>query len=161
HPAGHRRRGAADVRPGARRVRGGRRRLGKSGGEDPDRAGPDLPAGQPVPPGAGRRRGHPALRALVPPRPGHRASGQPTEGPGVSAVQPAPAPSALGRRWSRIALIAIAAVYVGVLLVAPLASIAWTVVKGGAHVVSQTFRAPDVRHAFLLTLVITVLTVTV
>jgi sulfate transport system permease protein len=79
----------------------------------------------------------------------------------MSAAQPPAAPSALGRRWSRIALIAIAAAYVGILLVAPLAGIAWTVVKGGMHVVSQTFRAPDVRHAFLLTLVITVLTVVV
>jgi sulfate transport system permease protein len=77
----------------------------------------------------------------------------------MSAAQPPVAPSALGRRWSRIALIAIAAVYVGILLVAPLAGIAWTVVKGGMHVVSETFRAPDVQHAFLLTLVITVLTV--
>jgi sulfate transport system permease protein len=69
---------------------------------------------------------------------------------------------ALGRaRGARIALVAVAVLYVGILLIAPLAGIAWTVVKGGTHVLSETFRAPDVRHAYELTLVITFLTVLV
>lgn len=64
-------------------------------------------------------------------------------------------------RWARIALLAVAFGYVGILLIAPLVGIAWTVVKGGFHVATETFRAPDVRHAYLLTGVITVLTVVV
>jgi sulfate transport system permease protein len=80
----------------------------------------------------------------------------------MSVALPSSPPSPVGRPpWSRIALVTIAAVYVGILLLAPLAGIAWTVVKGGLHVVSETFRAPDVRHAYRLTLVITGLTVLV
>ena len=80
----------------------------------------------------------------------------------MSVALPSSSPGPVGRpRWSRIGLVTIAALYVGILLLAPLAGIAWTVVKGGLHVVSETFRAPDVRHAYVLTLVITVLTVLV
>jgi sulfate transport system permease protein len=80
----------------------------------------------------------------------------------MGVALPSSAPNPVGRpRWSRIALVTIAALYVGILLLAPLAGIAWTVVKGGLHVVSETFRAPDVRHAYFLTFLITVLTVIV
>lgn len=71
-------------------------------------------------------------------------------------------PPSLGRpTGARIALVAIAFVYVGVLLIAPLGGIVWTVVKGGLHVAAETFRAPDARHAYQLTAVITVVTVVV
>jgi sulfate transport system permease protein len=58
-------------------------------------------------------------------------------------------------------LLAIALAYVGVLLLAPLAGIVWAVVKGGWHVVGSTLTDPDVRHAYWLTFVITVVTVAV
>jgi sulfate/thiosulfate transport system permease protein len=81
----------------------------------------------------------------------------------MSVSTPAsPAPVGVGRpRGARIALVTIACSYVGLLLTAPLGGIVWTVVNGGLRVAAETFRAPDVRHAFLLTLVITVLTVIV
>ena len=61
----------------------------------------------------------------------------------------------------RLGLLAVALAYVGVLLLGPLIGIAWTVAKGGWHVVSTTVTAPDVRHAYLLTAIITVMTVAV
>ncbi len=71
-------------------------------------------------------------------------------------------PQPAGRAgWPRIALVAVAFLYVGALLIAPLAGIVWTVVKGGLQVATETFGAPDVRHAYRLTGVITVLTVVV
>jgi sulfate/thiosulfate transport system permease protein len=81
----------------------------------------------------------------------------------MSVSTPAsPAPVGVGRpRGARIALVTIACGYVGLLLIAPLGGIVWTVVNGGLRVAAETFRAPDVRHAFLLTLVITGLTVIV
>lgn len=65
------------------------------------------------------------------------------------------------RRRLRAGLLAIALAYVGVLLLAPLAGIVWAVVKGGWHVVGSTLTDPDVRHAYWLTFVITVVTVAV
>ncbi len=41
----------------------------------------------------------------------------------------------------RLGLLAVAIAYVGVLLLAPLIGIAWTVAKGGWHVVSTTVTA--------------------
>jgi sulfate/thiosulfate transport system permease protein len=80
----------------------------------------------------------------------------------MSLALPQRVPKGIDRvRWSRVALVATAVAYVAILLVAPLAGIVWTVVKAGSHVASETFRAPDVRHAYLLTAVITVLTVAV
>jgi len=61
----------------------------------------------------------------------------------------------------RVGLLAAAFAYVAVLLLAPLAGIAWTVVKGGTHVAAATLSAPDVRHAYLLSGIITVITVAV
>jgi sulfate transport system permease protein len=62
---------------------------------------------------------------------------------------------------SRVALITVSILYVSLLLVAPLAGIVWTVVKGGFGVISDTLSAPDVRHAYLLTAIITGITVVV
>jgi sulfate transport system permease protein len=62
---------------------------------------------------------------------------------------------------ARLALIATAVVYVAVLLLAPLAGIIWTVAKAGFSAVVDTFGQADVRHAYLLTAWITVITVTV
>jgi sulfate transport system permease protein len=64
-------------------------------------------------------------------------------------------------RRVRIALVAIAALYVGILLLAPLAGIAWTVVKGGFSVVTDTLTRSDVLHAYQLTVIITIITVAV
>lgn len=61
----------------------------------------------------------------------------------------------------RRALIGAGLVYVGVLLLAPLAGIIWTVAEGGSHVVVQTLGQTDVRHAYLLTAVIASITVVV
>lgn len=79
----------------------------------------------------------------------------------LAQATPSPPPSLKRPRGARIALVWIAFAYVGILLIAPLGGIVWTVVKGGLQVASQTFRAPDVRHAYQLTGLITVLTVVV
>jgi sulfate transport system permease protein len=65
------------------------------------------------------------------------------------------------RRRLRAGLLILALVYVGVLLLAPIGGIVWTVVKGGWHVVTSTLSRADVRHAYLLTGIITVVTVAV
>ena len=65
------------------------------------------------------------------------------------------------KRAVRAALLAAALVYVGVLLLAPVAGIVWTVVKGGLAQVTDTFARPDVKHAFWLTFVITIQAVAV
>ena len=71
-------------------------------------------------------------------------------------------PGGLGRRRAiRAGLLLAALVYIGILLLAPVAGIVWTVVKGGASQVVDTFAQPDVRHAFWLTFVITVQAVVV
>jgi len=64
-------------------------------------------------------------------------------------------------RWTRVALVATAVAYVAILLIAPLVGIVWTVMRAGSHVATETFRAADVQHAYLLTGVITVLTIVV
>jgi sulfate/thiosulfate transport system permease protein len=66
-----------------------------------------------------------------------------------------------GHGSARLALIATAVVYVAVLLLAPLAGIIWTVAKSGLSAIVDTFGQADVRYAFVLTAVITVITVTV
>lgn len=65
------------------------------------------------------------------------------------------------RRWIRIALVGIALAYVTALLFLPLAGIAWTAVKGGWRVVADALGTSQARHAFLLTGIITVITVLV
>lgn len=59
------------------------------------------------------------------------------------------------------ALVAAALLYVTILVVAPFAGILWTVTRTGWHVVAETLIRPDVRHAYLLTGIITLVTVVV
>jgi sulfate transport system permease protein len=61
----------------------------------------------------------------------------------------------------RGALVGVVVLYVTALLLIPLGGIVWTALKPGWSVVRETFGAADVRHAFLLTGVITVITVIV
>jgi sulfate/thiosulfate transport system permease protein len=69
---------------------------------------------------------------------------------------------AVGRhRSSRFVLIAVAAAYVSILLLAPLGGIVWTVAKSGFSSITETISQPDVRHAYLLTGIITLITVIV
>jgi sulfate transport system permease protein len=65
-----------------------------------------------------------------------------------------------GRRVRAIMLVA-AVLYVGVLLLAPLAGIVWSALRGGFGLVASTLAQHDVVHAFLLTAIITVVTVVV
>ncbi|MCI0635069.1 MAG: sulfate ABC transporter permease subunit [Actinobacteria bacterium] len=58
-------------------------------------------------------------------------------------------------------LIAVALLYVGILVVAPLIGIAWTGLKAGWSVIVQSLTQPDVLHALYLTAIITVITVVV
>jgi sulfate transport system permease protein len=64
-------------------------------------------------------------------------------------------------RRGRRAIIALAIVWVSMLLLLPLAAIAWTVVQAGLSSVAHTLTQPDVLHAFQLTAIITVITVLV
>lgn len=80
----------------------------------------------------------------------------------TSAEVVASRPGGLGKRRAvRAGLLVAAFLYVGILLLAPVAGIVWTVIKGGASQVTETFARPDVRHAFWLTFVITVQAVAV
>jgi sulfate transport system permease protein len=65
------------------------------------------------------------------------------------------------RRLARAGLFAVAFLYVGILLLAPLGGIVWQAVNDGWSVVQETFARADVKHAFYLTLVITIVTVVV
>ncbi len=65
------------------------------------------------------------------------------------------------RRIVRVLLVAAVVAYVTVLLLIPLGGIVWTALKPGWSVVRQTFGAADVRHALLLTTVITLITLVV
>ena len=65
------------------------------------------------------------------------------------------------RRIVRVLLVAAVVAYVTVLLLIPLGGIVWTALKPGWPVVRQTFGAADVRHALLLTTVITLITLVV
>lgn len=65
------------------------------------------------------------------------------------------------RRLVRAGVLGACLVYLGFLLVGPLAGIAWTALKSGWHVVPDTFSQTDVRHAFYLTAIIAVITVVV
>jgi sulfate transport system permease protein len=65
------------------------------------------------------------------------------------------------RRIVRALLVAAVVAYVTILLLIPLGGIVWTALKPGWPVVRQTFGAADVRHALLLTTVITLITLVV
>jgi sulfate transport system permease protein len=77
------------------------------------------------------------------------------------SVATTPTPARSRSRLVQAGLIAIAVAYVAALLLAPLAGIIWTVVKGGLHVITQTLSAHDVLHSYLLTIIIAVITVVV
>jgi len=77
------------------------------------------------------------------------------------SVGTTPAQAPAQPRLVRAGLIGVAAAYVGILLLAPLGGIIWTVVKGGLRVITQTLSAHDVLHAYLLTIIIAVITVVV
>ena len=79
----------------------------------------------------------------------------------MSVAGDAIVPGAGRRKVVRGAVLAIALVYVLVLLVAPIAGIVWTMVDAGWETVRTTFAQPDVRHSFWLTGVVTVITVAV
>ncbi|HJR99039.1 MAG TPA: sulfate ABC transporter permease subunit [Actinomycetota bacterium] len=65
------------------------------------------------------------------------------------------------RRLVRGGIIAACILYVGVLLLLPLVGIVYTALEPGLAKISETFSLPDVRHAFYLTGVITVVTIVV
>lgn len=66
-------------------------------------------------------------------------------------------------RWTpaRALLVALAVFYVAILLLAPIAGILLSVLRSGWSVVQDTFARTDVRHAYYLTFVITIVTVVV
>lgn len=70
-------------------------------------------------------------------------------------------PSSARRRLVHGGFTAIALVYVGGLVIAPLVGIAWAAFKGGWSLIADTLRQPDVLHAYYLTGVITLITVIV
>ena len=70
-------------------------------------------------------------------------------------------PSGTRRRLVHGGFIAIALLYVGILVIAPLIGIAWAAVQAGWSTIVSTLRQPDVLHAFYLTGLITVITVIV
>lgn len=70
-------------------------------------------------------------------------------------------PDLAKRRRVRVALVAFGVLYVAALLLLPLIGIVWTALKPGWSVIRDTFAAADVQHAFLLTGIITLITVAV
>jgi sulfate transport system permease protein len=64
-------------------------------------------------------------------------------------------------RFVRGALLALVLIYVVGLLVAPFIGIVWTALRPGLSIVTDTLARADVRHAYWLTFVITVVTVAV
>jgi sulfate transport system permease protein len=70
-------------------------------------------------------------------------------------------PSGTRRRLVHGGFIAIALLYVGILVIAPLIGIVWAVFQAGWSTIVSTLQQPDVQHAFYLTGVITVITVIV
>jgi sulfate transport system permease protein len=80
----------------------------------------------------------------------------------MASVERSPMLSApLRRRLVHGGLIAIAIVYVGALVLAPLLGIAWATIHAGLDAWRATFQDPTARHAFYLTGLITVITVAV
>jgi sulfate/thiosulfate transport system permease protein len=63
------------------------------------------------------------------------------------------------RRVSRGGVVTASVLYVGVLLLVPLVGIVYTALQPGISKITETFSLPDVRHAFYLTAIITVITV--
>ncbi|MGZ5327537.1 MAG: sulfate ABC transporter permease subunit [Actinomycetota bacterium] len=65
------------------------------------------------------------------------------------------------RRLVRGLVVTACFLYVGVLLLLPLVGIVWTAVESGLSKIVETFQLPDVQHAFVLTGLITVITLIV
>jgi sulfate transport system permease protein len=65
-----------------------------------------------------------------------------------------------GRRVQWL-LLATAILYVAILLLAPLGGIVWAALGEGLNILGDTFYQPEVRHAFELTAIITLITVVV
>ena len=65
------------------------------------------------------------------------------------------------RRLLHAALLSVSLAYLAVLLLAPLAGILWVAFRHGFADIAQTLSQPDVRHAFLLTAIIAVITLVV
>lgn len=65
------------------------------------------------------------------------------------------------RRLVHGGFIATAVLYVGVLVIAPLIGIAWAALRGGLSTWTSTLTDPDVVHAFVITGVITAITIVV
>jgi sulfate/thiosulfate transport system permease protein len=65
------------------------------------------------------------------------------------------------RRLVHGGFVAIAVLYVGVLVIAPLIGIGWAALRAGWSTIVVTLKQPDVQHAFYLTGLITVITVIV
>jgi sulfate/thiosulfate transport system permease protein len=86
-----------------------------------------------------------------------------TEMPATVAKKPAPAKRTdlRRRRWIRIGLTTIAVAYVTALLFLPLAGIVAAVVKAGWSNILDTMKSPVVQRAFVLTVIIAVITVAV
>jgi sulfate transport system permease protein len=79
----------------------------------------------------------------------------PSQRPGVSL------PGGGRPRLVRGGIVATCILYVGILLLVPLAGIVYTALDSGVSRIAETFALPDVRHAFYLTGVITAITVVV
>lgn len=77
----------------------------------------------------------------------------------MSVATEAIVPGPRRRKVVRGAVLVVALLYVLVLLVAPVAGIVWTMIDAGWETVRGTFAQPDVKHAFWLTAVVTVITV--
>ncbi len=73
----------------------------------------------------------------------------------------APSAATAKRRLVRGGIVAVCFLYVGVLLLLPLVGIVWTALEPGISTVLETFKRPDVQHAFFLTGVITIITLIV
>jgi sulfate transport system permease protein len=79
----------------------------------------------------------------------------------MSASVSALMPGAGRRRLVRAALLAVGIAYVAVLLIGPFVAIIWSTLREGVDIIGETLLRPDVRHAYWLTAVITVVTVAV
>jgi sulfate transport system permease protein len=76
-------------------------------------------------------------------------------------AEPARNADARRGRLVRSIMLVVALLYVLILLVAPLGGIIYSALGSGLGALTQTFRLPDVRHAFYLTFLIMVVTVLV
>ena len=70
-------------------------------------------------------------------------------------------PPAVGGGWPAALLAAAAIVYVALLLLLPLIGIVTKAFEPGVSIIGDTLSSPDVQHAFLLTGIITVITIVV